>query len=101
MSQFPSQRHSTKHSPLAVDLQSIVTQAFTSLMETMLSMRREMETQRGMVNQIIAERGQMVDLVQRLSDQVVALTQLQDSDHAAVEVLLASRQNGMGPRDVN
>jgi hypothetical protein len=83
-----------------VALESTVTQAFQSMAETMLGMRRQMEVTDGMLKQILAERRQLVDLVTRLSDQVQTFAKLQDSDHAAVEVLMMSQGAPKG-RDVN
>ena len=59
LSQFPGQRHSTKQSSHGRGIAINHHEAFKSLMETMLTMKSEMETQRGMVNRVIQERGKL------------------------------------------
>jgi short-subunit dehydrogenase involved in D-alanine esterification of teichoic acids len=84
----------------AAAVQSTVTKAFESMGESMLLIAREQEVLREALKRVIVERSQLVDLVMRLSDQVKALTALQDSDHAAVEMLMAI-QGTPKERDVN
>jgi hypothetical protein len=84
----------------AEELKLLVTNAFRSMAQTMLSMRRQMEATDGMLKQIIEERSQLVDLVTHLSGQVQTFAKLQDSDHSAIEVLLMSQGTPKG-RDVN
>jgi hypothetical protein len=83
------------------ELKLIVMNAFKSMGTTMLQMSRQMEADRETLKRVLVERSELVDLLTRLTEQMKAFTQLQDSDHAAIEVLMASRENGMGPRHVH
>jgi hypothetical protein len=77
-------------------LEMDVSDAIQKLAETMVSIAREQGILRQMLTQIIEERKQIADLVTAQDVQIKLLAKLQTSDHAAIEVLMASRGNGMG-----
>jgi len=66
----------------------------------MVLIAREQELSRQMLTQIMKERKEILDLVTAQDARIKALAALQTSDHTAIEVLMASQGNGMGPRHV-
>jgi hypothetical protein len=69
---------------------------FDSLGQTMLAIVQNQKVMAEKLNEVIVDRDAQVDLVgtllkqnETLTEQVVVLTKLVDSDHAAVEVLMS------------
>ena len=84
----------------AAKVQATVEAAFTSMGQAMLTMAQQQKEHAETINQLIADRNQQLELVGRLLKQIETITKLQDSDHAAVEVLTAMQLPRKG-MDVN
>lgn len=75
----------------AAALHESVTKAFASMGNAMLQIANDQRVMAETVNQVITDRNDLVALVGRLVEQIEALTKLQDSDHGAIEVLMAMK----------
>ena len=74
-----------------VTLKASLDRAFAELGDAMIKLAEEQQKTAESLNAVISDRNDQVALVGVLLQKIEVLTKLVDSDHAAVEVLMAMR----------